>query len=270
MPSVFATPPTVVPDIAVPWWTDAPWHRLVEDRPTDLERTAALAAHDLRVRLSANVPLQLAGWRNTTVVSWQRNRITGVDRVPLPEQVWLLRNGDDNWFGVDPDRGLYWETGGMGPSMFGTWRADLVKRFDLDQPWTQTRATTGAGVPLWPLVPTIGELRAGAGGIAHALHLVVAGNYSPDRASWVSKSDGTQPSHPLRAGEWLCLTDEAYLRLSAEALYPDDLAVAYAAWVHGVYVTDKTSPHAHNLRMPAGARLSLQPFLTDFRVIATP
>lgn len=262
--------PLTAPDVAVDFWSDGPWSRRVEHLPVDRERTAGLARLQQTVRTGGSTPLQPVGRSNTTVVTFSKGFPTGVHRVPLPELVWLLRNGDDQWYGIDLERGLYWECSALGPSL-GFWRADGVRRFDLSLPWNQRQGMAGGGIPIWALIGRVGALKAGSGGVDHGLNLSVAGNYAKDKVSWLSKTDGElAPSqHPLRAGECLRLTAEAYARLASAATDPVTLAALWAMRHHGVYVNDKTTPLHHAMRFPYGVAPSLQlELFRDFEVVA--
>lgn len=263
--------PAIAPDIAVDLWSDAPWWRDVTHMPVDRDRTAGLAALDQRVRANGGTPLQVAGTGRTTVVTFSKWVPTGSHLVPLPENVWLLRNGDDQWFGFDLARGHYWECSALGPSL-GFWRADSVRRFDLTLPWNQKIGMAGGGIPIWALIGRPGELRAGSGGVEHGLNLSVAGNYAKAHVSWLRKTDGTLPpsAHPLRAGELLRLTAEAYERLAGDAATAADLAGLWAARHRGVYVNDRTSALAgHAMRFPFGMGLTVGLSLArDFEVVA--
>lgn len=262
--------PATAPDIAVEFWPDSPWHRTVDHLPVDRDRTAGLAKLVQPVRTSGSTPIQQAGRSNTTVATFSKWALTGAHRVPLPEVVWLLRNGDDQWFGIDLDRGLYYECSALGPSL-GFWRADGVRRFDLSLPWNQRAGVAGGGIPIWALIARVGALRAGSGGVEQALNFSVAGNYAKDMVSWLSKTDGelAPSTHPLRAGECLRLTAEAYARLCAEATTAEQLAALWAMRHHGIYVNDKTAPHSHAVRFPynVGAGLGLM-LARDFEVVA--
>jgi hypothetical protein len=263
--------PLVAPDIAVELWPDAPWWQPVDQLAVDKDRTAGLVALDQRVRTSGHTPLQAAGPSRRQVISFKGWVPTGSHLVPLPEDVWLLRNGDDQWFGFDLDRGNYWECGALGPTVFPWWRADHVARFDLSLPWNQRNGLAGGGIPIWALIARVGALRAGSGGVEHGLNLSVSGNYAKASVSWLRKTDGTlsPSSHPLRAGECLRLTAEAYARLSAAATTPEQLAALWAMRYRGVYVNDKTDPRAgHAIRFPYGVTPGLALVLArDFEVV---
>lgn len=255
-----------VPAIAHTRWAQwsPPWFDLVAMVDIDADRTGRLGEVDDVVRCAPTLPLQNTARGSTTVVSFSE---FGVHRVPLPNVVWLLKNGDDQWFGQSSTH--YWEVSALGPTFFGWWRAGSVRVWDLTQPWWETRSVSGGGVPIWAMTPTPDELAKGAGGVRHSLALSVAGNYSPEKVPGTFKSDGTDPNHPLRSGECLRLTEQAHQRRLAEAQTPDDYAVVHALRFFGCRVNDKTSKVAgHNLRMPAGARVTLGLRLTDFEVVA--
>lgn len=262
--------PTAVPDVAFGW--EGPWDEPVDELPVDRDRTAGLATLNPVVRLDGHTPLQVAADQTTRVTTWSGWFPTGTHAVPLPEKVWLLRNGDDQWFGVDLDEGFYWECASMGPSwLLGPWRADAVRRFDLSRPWNQHRGLAGGAIPIWALIALPYELRAGSGGLRRALNWSVAGNYAKATVPWVSKSDGTlAPSrHPLRAGERLRLTAEAYQRLTGLARTVEDFAYLWALRHRGAIVNDKTSATAgHAIRGPFGVQPTITVVVTDFEVVA--
>jgi hypothetical protein len=254
-----------VPPIAFSRWAQfsPPWFDTVVDAPVDAGRTLRLADYDARVRTSPSTPLQNVGTRLTTVASFTEFKW---HRIPLPELVWILRNGDDQWFGQSGT--TYWEVSALGPTLMGFWRADSVRVWDVTKPWWETRGVAGGAVPIWAMTPTVNELRLGAGGVRHSLALSVAGDYSPERVPGTLKSDGTDPSHPLRSGECLRLTAVAYDRRLAECSTADDRATVHALRFHGCRVNDKTSATAgHNLRTPVGANITVQFRLTDFEVV---
>lgn len=259
--------PSTTPDVAFGW--SGPWSESVDGAPVDRDRTAGLAALTETVRCSGGTPLQVANKRTTRVTTWSGWFPTRQHSVPLPEKVWLLRNGDDQWFGIDVDRAVYWECSALGPS-WPTWRADSVRRFDLGLPWNQRNGLAGGGIPIWALIARNGELQAGSGGVNRALNLSVAGNYAKACVPWLSKSDGTLPpsQHPLRSGERLRLTAEAYQRLTGEARTVDDFAVLWALRDFGVIVNDKTAAHSHAIRMPIGCLITVKLKITDFEVVA--
>lgn len=270
------SPPLSVPDIVASWWADQdpPWCEPVSSRSVDHVRTAAwhrLQTGDRwadRVRTSANTPLQATGWRNTTVVSFKWT--AGVHQIPLPEQVWILRNSDDQWFGVDADRGLYYELSALGPTFFAWWRADSVRRLDMSKPWASQRSVAGGGIPIWAMIPRPGELRAGAEGFERALNFVVGGGYSTETVSWLTKSDGGVSGHPLRAGERLRLTASAYDRLYPNCVTADDRSVVWTLRFYGAVVNDRTSATAgHAVRLPVGAQVGVPLHMTDFEVLVS-
>lgn len=254
-----------VPPLAFSRWAQfsPPWFDLVAGRDIDRERTARLPQVDDRVRCSPTTPLQNTARGNTTVVGFSDYKI---HRVPLPSVVWILKNGDDQVFLQSGDR--YYEISACGPSLFGWWRADSVRVWDVTKPWWETPSMSGGGVPIWAMTPTPDELAKGAGGVRHSLALTLSRDYNPAKVPGWFKSDGTDPTHPLRSGECLRLTDKAHQRRIAEAQTPDDYAVVHALRFFGCRVNDKGSIVAgHNLRMPAGANVTLQLRLTDFEVV---
>jgi hypothetical protein len=260
-------PTPKVPPLSFSRWAQfsPPWFDLVAGRDVDTVRTARLPEVDDVVRLSPTTPLQNAARGNTTVIGFTDYK---VHRVPLPGVVWILKNGDDQWFGQSATH--YWEASALGPTLLGWWRADSVRVWDVTKPWWETMSVSGGGVPIWAMTPTPDELARGAGGVRHSLALTLSTNYSPEKVSGWMKSDGTDPTHPLRSGECLRLTDVAHQRRLAEAQTPDDFAVIHALRFHGCRVNDKGSRVAgHNLRMPAGANVTVRLRLTDFEVVVS-
>lgn len=269
MPRVYsALDRLTVPPVTFDRWESqgAPWFNDIDHLPIDLERTTRLTEIDLDVRTGASTPLQRASTRRTTVVTFNKGWPTGSHLVPLPDVVWLLRNGDDQWFGFNDTH--YWEVSALGPTFWPWWRADGVRVYDLSKPWTQRQGLAGGGVPIWALTPTPQELDLGGGGVRHSLALSLAGNYSKDKAPGTLKTDGTLADHPLRSGELLRLTDLAYRRRLQEASNAHTRAVVVALRRKGARVNDKTAPDSHALRLPVGAQVNLKLRMTDFEVVA--
>jgi hypothetical protein len=261
----------------VTWWSQylPPWTQRVTDRAVDEWRTEQLKLWDDRVRTRGNVPLQRvnAAGSTTRVISAGK-----VHSVPLPERVWVeSATSDGNWFGVDPDGQFYYEAGQLGPvTLFRWlpamwWNAYALRVYDLKQRWdSQPRSLTGGGLPMWPMVPSVEALDAGAGGVQHALHFVVSGGYSNEPfIAPARKTDGTRPAHPLRAGARLRLRPDAMDRLLEDSQGPHDAAVLWALHVYGCIVNDRTANVGHNLRLPADSRVNVTvPLrLTDLEVI---
>lgn len=267
--------PARVPEVGWTWWRDQfpPWTLHVSEMGVDLERTVAF--HRLpvaaRVRTAGRVPLQVGASGTTTTVTFRSGVPTGVHRVPFPQAVWVIGNSDRQWFGIDLGRRRYWEVSAVRSSLWGM-SAQRVVLWELDGPWDQVRGIVGAGVPMWSMVPTLFDLRSGW--LAHALHFVVAGDYSPELSPLGSelggKTDGTQAGHPLRAGERLRLSESARARLLRDhARTMDDHAVIWALSNHGAIVTDKTTAEVgHNLRLPAGCNVTVELSAADFEVLA--
>ena len=270
----------------VTWWGEhlPPRTQRVVDRPVDGKRTGELAAFDNRIRTNGNVPLQLAANRLTRTLdrsqpgTWS-NPFPTVG-MPFPNTVWVNQSTTDHdWFGVDPVRGLYWEASEVGPVTLlrwqwsSLWALGHLRVYDLNRPWdVQRPSITGGGIPMWPLIPSIEALDAGAGGVQHALHLVVSGGYSSDGyVSPARKSDGTRPGHPLRAGARLRLSATAADRLYELAPGAHNAAVIWAMTVYGVIVNDRTADVGHLIRLPGDPRLqvTLQDHLrlTDLEVL---
>ena len=266
--------PTTAPDIVVPWWTDAPWCEPVSGRPVDHSRTMGLQQLMTgdpikdRVRTSGRTPLQPTGRTTTTVKTWPNFTVR---QVPLPNLVWTngWTNPDTQWFGAD--QGSYWEVSSLRTGLLGWW-AHHVARFDPSQSWsTQLRGGVGgAGIPLWAMIPRLGQLKAGPEAFESALNFVVGGGYSRSTVPWVQKSDGGLTYHPLRAGERLRLTATAYDRLYPATETPDDRCVLYALRFYGAVVNDKTAAEVgHALRLPVGAQVTVPLQLTDFEVLVS-
>jgi len=219
-----------------------------------------------RVRVKGSTPLQLAGKRTTRVLT---SPSFGTYKVPLPDVVWTnaATNPDAQWFGVDTVKAHYWEVSSLRVGLLGWW-AHGVRRHDLAGRWDTQRGVAGGGIPIWALIPTPSELRGGT--FDRALNFVVAGSYSRERVPWIRKGDGTLTDHPLRAGERLRLTAAAYDRHTFEAETADDFAVLEGLRRFGAIVNDKTSATAgHNLRLPAGAEVTVALSITDFEVVVT-
>lgn len=271
----------------VTWWSEnlPPWTELVTDRPVDTERTARLAKVDDVIRLNGGVPLQLASPnRTTTQVRTQPptwSNPLGLARLPLQEVTWVEQTTTDfNWYAIDPAGGRYWEASEMGPVQLlpwlpaALWRCGYLREYDLNRPWNEQKASlTGGGLPMWPMVPSIEALDAGAGGVQHALHFIVSGGYSNEAPIWPArKTDGEVPGHPLRAGARLRLTEAAYQRLLTIAQTPHDLAILWALRHYGLIVNDRTAPVGHAVRLPRDPRLSVTLSrllkLTHFEVLA--
>ena len=268
----------------VTWWAEQlpPWTARVVDRMVDSTRTAQLSPFDNRVRVGGGVPLQVAANRTTRTLNRSQpgtwtNPWPSVP-MPFPLAVWVdQKTTDFMWFGIDPARNIYWEAVEVGPFGLFQWQASSlwamgsVRIYDLNMPWDrQQRSITGGGLPMWPMVPSIEALDAGAGGVQHALHFVVSGGYSSEPSiPPARKSDGTRPGHPLRAGARLRLTAEAFDRLSADVHGPHDAALLWALHVYGAIVNDRTADVGHLIRLPDDPRLDIRLGLrlTDLEVL---
>lgn len=284
MPSLVVERTRPIPSTpTVRWWDQflPPWRQQVDTRKVDQDRTARLVGFDDRVRCNPGVPLQLANTKTTRTLNRSQpgtffNPFPTIP-MPFPDQCWVDQwTTDFMWFGVDPGRQLYWEATEVGPFTLFKWLpADLwalgyVRVYDLNQRWDAQKASvTGGGLPMWPMVPRMADLDAGAGGVRHALHFVVSNGYSSDPyIPPARKTDGLVKDHPLRAGARLRLTAAAAERLMAEAETLHDDAIVWAMRVFGVIVNDRTA-NGHATRLPADPRLSVtvQPRLTDFEVL---
>lgn len=270
----------------VTWWAEdlPPWTEPVTDRRVDAERTSRLTECDDVVRLNGGVPLQLASPNRTTtqVRSWPPtwSNPLGLARLPLQEVAWVEQTSTDfNWYAIDPVGGRYWEASEMGPVHLlpwlpaAYWACGYLREYDLNRPWDEQKASlTGGGLPMWPMVPSIEALDAGAGGVRHALHFIVSGGYSNEAPiPPARKTDGEVANHPLRAGARLRLTEAAYQRLRQIAQTPHDHALMWAMRHHGLIVNDRTRD-GHAVRLPRDPRLSVtlsrRLRLTDLEVLA--
>lgn len=271
----------------VTWWSEnlPPWRQQAHGLPVDADRTERLADYDDEIRLNGGVPLQLASpSRTTTQVRTQPptwSNPFGLTRLPLQEVAWVEQETTDfNWYAIDPVGGRYWEASEMGPVHLlpwlpaAYWRCGYLREYDLKVPWDKQKPSiTGGGLPMWPMVPSIEALDAGAGGVQHALHFVVGGGYSDEPPTGPArKTDGEVPGHPLRAGERLTLTAEAHARFMDEATTAHDLALVWAMNVYGLIVNDRTANVGHAVRLPADPRLNVTLHrrirLTDLQVRA--
>jgi len=280
-PVTLLDPVPQCPDVSnLSWWDEfrPAWTDVVAQRPVDVIRTDALVDWNQRVRVSGNTPLQRAATTYTTTLTTKTpgtlaNPFPSV-KVPLPAKVWISSNNDHTWFGVDPVRKWYWEASSLGPVLSflqSPWRSDVVRVFNLQKNWTEQPGSISASrIPVWPLVPTIEGLDAGAGGVQHALAFVAAG-YGDGPVQYPSRgTDGYIPGHPLVNGSRLRLTRKAVERLTAQSKSPQDAAVVWALEQYGCLCVDKTSEDAgHSLRFPKDPRLkvSLALQLTDFDVL---
>lgn len=267
MPSIIADRdvPLRVPDVALDWWRTSvpPWCVDVSWRLVDEARTAAFRALPVnpRVRTTGRVPLQLTAPVGTTnTVTWRGAIPSGVHRVPFPQRVWVIGNTDRQWFGVDLGRMRYWEVSAVRPSLWGM-SAERVVSWDLNGSWQQTKGITGAGVPMWAMMQP-----------ETALHFVVAGDYSAELSPLgrsFGKTDGTLADHPLRSGERLRVSHEAFERLLSLARTADDLALLARLFRKGAIVTDKTGAEVgHSLRLPVGSNVTVELSAADFEVLA--
>lgn len=280
MPTILTPPeyPARTPEFAVDWWADqgAPWFDDdIVERPVDRFRTDALrtlitgSERQDRVRLGTSTPIQHTGVGLTTIHTWP---VFTRNRVPLPAGVWTngFTNPDRQWFGVDEANGHYWEVSSIRSTLLGWW-AHYVRRHDFAKPWNTTRSITGAAIPCWAMIPSpLGLARMA--GVQSALNFVVGGGFSRDKVSWVVKSDGGLANHPLRAGERLRLTAEAFERRMAEATTPAQRGLVWRLRYRGAIVNDKTAAtEGHNIRLAAGSDVGDWALhLLDFEVVLTP
>lgn len=292
-----------VPDITnVTWWKefDKPelqsWNTDVSDYKVDTERTEALqkiAEKNPTVRclstsrtvpVKSGVPLQSVSKTFTKTYEasvppkywpFTKDNIFPNKLVPFPEVVYILSNTDEQWFGIDFANKKYYELSATGPTPLNwpwPWRADGIRVWDLSKDWRlQKGGITGAGLPLWPMVPDPSRLEVGKE-ITHSLHFCSAG-YAPEKVGIATKFDGEHPGHPLRAGE--------RLRLRADRIpvckNPAEIALVNAMLKKGLILTDRTDYRpeseggaSHSIRLPADPRvlISLDLKITDFEVLA--
>lgn len=291
-----------VPDISnLSWWKEfdreglESWNIDISDKPVDIERTMALemvARKHSTVRCSSlsrsvpvksGVPLQVASKVFTktyeakaSAVWWPftKDNIFPNKLVPFSGVVYILSNTDEQWFGIDFDNKKYYELSAVGPTPFNwpwPWRADGIRIWDLTKDWrAQKGGITGAGLPLWPMVPDPLKLSTGKP-ITHSLHFCSAG-YAPEKVGIATKFDGEHPGHPLRAGE--------RLRLKADSIPVckniQEVNLVNTMLKYGLILTDRTDyrPEAdggasHSIRLPADSRVTIDLGLsiTDFEVI---
>lgn len=286
MPTLVGDRLRPIPDTSgVAWWSQylPPWEQRIDGRAVDVDRTAQLASVDDRVRTNPGVPLQLAASKTTstfnreipgTIIPWNP---WPTSPMPFPAETWVDQwTTDFMWFGVDPVRQLYWEATEVGPFTpfkwlpVERWSMGYMRLFDLRQRWDAQRpGLCGGGLPMWPMVPRIADLDEGAGGVQHAMHLVVSDGYSNEAPiPPARKTDGLVKGHPLRAGARLRLTDAAYMQLMARAQTVHDRAVLWALRHYGVIVNDRTA-NGHAIRFGASPdlRLTLQLRLIDFELV---
>lgn len=286
-----------VPDISsLSWWKefDKPgvqnWNTDVSGYKVDVKRTEALqevakthsyvrcSTVSKTVPVKTGVPLQTASPKFTKTYeakvppTW--NNWFPSQMVPFPDVVYILSNTDEQWFGIDFVNKKYYEVSATGPTLFGfpaPWRADNIRVWDLKRDWRlQKSGITGAGLPLWPMVPKPEDLIAGKR-IAHSLHFVSAG-YAPEKTGIATKFDGEHPGHPLRAGERLRLRTDSIPICKNIA----EITLVNTMLKEGLILTDRTDyrPQAeggasHAIRLPADPRvtINLDLNITDFEVL---
>lgn len=284
MPTLVVDRLRPIPDTStVTWWAQyfPPWQQRIDARQVDVDRTRQLSAFDDRVRAYGGVPLQRAASTTTRTLNREQpgtllNPFPTV-QMPFPAETWVDQwTTDFMWFGIDPVNQRYWEATEVGPfALFkwlpaSLWALGYVRVYDLRQRWDAQRPSLcGGGLPMWPLVPRISDLSAGAGGVQHALHFVVSNGYSNEPPiPPARKTDGLVKGHPLRAGARLRLSEAAYYQLSAMAQTPHDAALVWALRYFGAIVNDRTQD-GHSLRLPASPdlKLTVQLRLIDFEVV---
>jgi hypothetical protein len=261
--------PGLVPIATHDFWPDQPWHQSVAGREVDAERTAFLHdEYDLKVRCNGDEPLDPnAGAPLYKVYDAKKPspwwKPWPYVRVPLPPVMHIdSGNPDAQVFFIDEQARRYYELSAFGPSWPYPWRADSIHVWDLDRPWTEHRGSlTGAGVPLWPFIPTVDELEAGH--VGRALAFVSAGlddfgrsaGYSDEPpVGFARKTDGKCQRHPLRAGEWLRM-DPAQ---APEPKNRQEQTVVETLIEHGAVVLDKTDYEAgHALRFGGDPRFNV-------------
>lgn len=291
-----------IPDISsLTWWKefDKPgvqtWNTDISTLKVDLERTERLkeiAINNPTVRCSSlsrsvpvksGVPLQVASkvftktYEAKATPTWwpfTKDNLFPNKLVPFPEIVYILSNTDEQWFGIDFINKKYYEVSACGPTPFNwpwPWRADGIRVWDLSKDWRiQSGGITGAGLPLWPMVPDPAKLLTEQP-INHSLHFCSAG-YAPQKVGIATKFDGEHPGHPLRAGE--------RLRLRADRIpickTIQEFTLVNTMLRYGLILTDRTDYRpesqggaSHSIRLPADSRVSinLDLSITDFEII---
>lgn len=209
--------------------------------------------------------------------------------VPLPDYIpgnratVLRRFGDPTVTGSDTQSfflaptgatgGRYYELSAFGPclwpfSLIAPWRADNVEVWDMSIDWrNQRKGITGAKVPFLPMLATYEEYETS---IDHALHFVANAYNKGEKVGIAKGTDGETVGHPLRAGERMRMTEEAYNRLLASSINKHSRAVVEALYKYGMILTDKTGttvPHAIRHPMDVRVQVDLDIELKDFEVV---
>lgn len=143
----------------------------------------------------------------------------------LAAWAWRLRTGGN------ADWTVSYSGGGPGVAVW-----DTTKPWD---PATKVRGIVAANVPQYTMVPTWDQLVAGETDVCM---FFVLPNYNPGVTGFARASDGKLPLHPLRAGEMLILTDEAYARLSQIHRGTAGQYILDRAATGGLFVGDKKGP----------------------------
>lgn len=288
-----------VPDL---WAGDSQrfWAQRADARPVDTARTAALARVDIAMNFPAGtkwngdvygqpvqqVPVTAPRFRclDLRQPAWPFWTFTQRAVIPMPDPGVIQREGgpfDLHWRCIEGTTAL-WEVWHL---QAGGWPwADLQcsswVRWDLSRPWTQ-QPGPGVVAAAWPHTPLLVRWEDVAPGAAMN-HGVFIGldNYNPGRVGPARGSDGSDSTHPCRAGEWLRLRRDVANRIIATA-NPSAAAFAQGLATFGGWVGDRTwqtgQPESQRIgiiqgtqdtRLAAVGNLNLR--LTDFEVVAQP
>jgi hypothetical protein len=286
-----------VPDL---WAGDSGrfWARRADGRQVDAARTAGLARVDIPMNMPAGTtnagstygqPVQQVGvtaprFRCLDLRQgwWPFWDFTQRAVIPMPDPGALQIEGgpfDRHWRIIEGNSAL-WEVWHLQP---GGWPwADLQcsswVRWDLSRPWNQQNATgvVAAGFPHTPLLVRWQDVET-VGAMNHGVFLGLD-NYNPGRVGPARGSDGTDATHPCRAGEWLRLRADVANRIIATGT-PQQATFAQGLKTFGGWVGDRTwwsgQPDSQRVGIIQGTqdtRLSvlgqLRLRLTDFEVVA--
>jgi len=291
-----------VPDL---WAGDSGrfWARRADGRQVDAARTAALARVDIPINMPAGTTNQgsIYGQPVQQVPSTApRFKCLDLREGWFPPWTWAQRavfspcdpgalqieGGpfDRHWRcieGTSPAAVALWEVWHLQP---GGWplaqlQASSWARWRLDIPWNapgQPMGVVAAGFPHTPLlvrwqdVETVGAMNHGV--------FIGLDNYNPGRIGPARGSDGTDSTHPCRAGEWLRLRADVANRIIATGT-PQQAAFAQGLKTWGGWVGDRTwrsgQPESQRVGIIQGTqdtRLSvlgqLRLRLSDFEVVA--
>ena len=296
---------------AVPWgWDETAFWRGRATGPVDRARTAALADPKWDVPIQAwsghgdasvfGVPYQLAQERDS-VRMWDLGRTVGfwdllfgrasqILTEGLPYPAGLVRieldpnPGDTDRHSIlwAPARGKLYEAIDMRRAIIelhGAQYTGHLTAWDTTRPWAKTQGgAIAAKIPLLPLLPRWEEIEAGT--IAHMLGIVMDRyNKAFAPGTPVRGTDALSTAHPVRTGERLRITDEAFLRLlEAHGDNPAAGPLLTAARDYGFVVTDKRTWNSDNdpsgwcaVAMPADTRFAdhrIDFRLSDLEIVA--